>query len=344
VTPSSSWASLLGELIVRDVAFVMDSDQSSMALGLVMAFEIANSVCEDPPYGFHFVSETGGWVKTASGLMVDSEPFTQRPFDTLIVCGGVQPAPSTPGLLAFMREAPSRHRRIVAICTGSFVLAEAGLLDGRRATMHWRYAREFQTRFPNVKLDPDRIFTRDGPFWSTAGGAASLDLCLALIENDLGPELAKAVARTLVLYNRRCGGQSQISALLELAPKSDRIHTALAYARDNLHKPLTVSELAQVACISPRQFSRAFQAETGQSPAKAVESLRVERARALMEQSRHSIEVVARQTGFSDRDKMRRAFLRAFGQPPQVLRRTARAAAVAPGSRSETPDEAATLV
>jgi transcriptional regulator GlxA family with amidase domain len=127
-----------------------------------------------------------------------------------------------------------------------------------------------------------------------------------------------------VVYHRRAGGQSQFSALLELTPKSDRIQQALAYARDNLHKPLAVSDLAEAAHLSPRQFSRAFHAETGQSPAKAVEHLRLEAARLMMEQSRHPIDTVAQQTGFADRDRMRRAFLRAFGQPPQVIRRNAR--------------------
>jgi transcriptional regulator GlxA family with amidase domain len=173
-------------------------------------------------------------------------------------------------------------------------------------------------------MDEDRIFINDGPVWTSAGMTAGVDLGLALIENDLGPELAKAVARKLVVYHRRGGGQSQFSTLLELSPKSDRIQAALAYARDNLHKRLTVPDLAEAAHLSPRQFSRAFHAETGQSPAKAIENLRVEGARNLMEQSRHPIDVVARQTGFSDRDHMRRAFLRAFGQPPQVLRRNAR--------------------
>ena len=153
---------------------------------------------------------------------------------------------------------------------------------------------------------------------------AGIDLGLALIENDLGQDIAKVVARKLVVYHRRGGGQSQFSTLLELSPKSDRIQAALSYARDNLHKPLTVPDLADAANLSPRQFSRAFRAETGQSPAKAIENLRVESARNLMEQSRHPIEVVARQTGFNDRDQMRRAFVRTFGQPPQVLRRNAR--------------------
>jgi transcriptional regulator GlxA family with amidase domain len=149
-----------------------------------------------------------------------------------------------------------------------------------------------------------------------------------MIEEDHGVDIARAVAKKLVVYHRRAGGQSQFSALLELEPKSDRIQSALAYAKRNLASKLTVGELAKAAHRSPRQFSRAFHAETGQSPAKAVENLRLETARLMMEQSRHPIEIIARQTGFADRDRMRRAFLRAFGQPPQVIRRNARADAL----------------
>jgi transcriptional regulator GlxA family with amidase domain len=309
---------------MRDIAFVVYPGYSVMALAVVTAFEVANMMADDQPYDLHFVSEAGGRVKTSSGMALGSEAFSEKPFDTLVVGGATIPSPSTPGMIAFIKDAPKRHRRIAAVCTSAFALAEAGLLDGRRATTHWLHARELQSQFPKVKMDEDRIFINDGPIWTSAGMTAGIDLGLALIENDLGPELAKAVARKLVIYHRRGGGQSQFSTLLELSPKSDRIQTTLAYARENLHKPLTVPELADVAHLSPRQFSRAFHAETGQSPAKAIENLRVEAARELMEQSRHPIDIVARQTGFSDRDHMRRAFLRAFGQPPQVLRRNAR--------------------
>jgi transcriptional regulator GlxA family with amidase domain len=316
---------------MRDVAFVVYPGYSVMALAVVTAFEVANMLAEDPSYDLRFVSETGGKVKTSSGMWLETEAFTQMPFDTLVVGGATMPVPSTPGMIAFMREAPKRHRRVAAVCTGAFVLAEAGLLDGRHATTHWLHARDLQRQFPDVKMDEDRIFIHDGPIWTSAGMTAGIDLGLALIENDLGPEIAKSVARKLVVYHRRGGGQSQFSTLLELTPKSDRIRTALTYARENLHKALTVPELADAAHLSPRQFSRAFHAETGQSPAKAIENLRVEAARNLMEQSRHPIDIVARQTGFSDRDHMRRAFLRAFGQPPQVLRRNARLEAVDQG-------------
>ena len=220
-----------------------------------------------------------------------------------------------------------RHEFRHTDCRGAFILAEAGLLDGRRATTHWHRARELQIRFPKLKVEEDRIFIVDGQVWTSAGMTAGIDLALAMIENDFGADVARAVARKLVVYHRRAGGQSQFSALLELEPKSDRIQRALEYAKRNLDTPLTVRQLAAAAHLSPRQFSRAFRAETGQSPAKAVENLRVEAARLMMEQSRHPIDVIARQTGFADRDRMRRAFLRNFGQPPQVIRRNARAEA-----------------
>ncbi|GBQ94476.1 AraC family transcriptional regulator [Gluconacetobacter liquefaciens] len=309
---------------MRDIAFVVYPGYSVMALAAMTAFEVANMVSEEPRYELSFISETGGRVRTSAGMVLDTEIFSDRTYDTLIVGGATIPVPSTAGLVTFVRNAVTRSRRIAAVCTGAFVLAEAGLLDGRHATTHWLYARDMQKKFQKIIVEEDRIFINDGPIWTSAGMTAGLDLCLALIENDLGQEIAKAVARKLVIYHRRGGGQSQFSALLELTPKSDRIQAALSYARENLHKPLSVPDLAEVAHLSPRQFSRAFHAETGQSPAKAIENLRVEAARNLMEQSRHPIDLVARHTGFSDRDHMRRAFLRAFGQPPQVLRRQAR--------------------
>jgi transcriptional regulator GlxA family with amidase domain len=174
-------------------------------------------------------------------------------------------------------------------------------------------------------VEEDQIFVVDGSVWTSAGMAATIDLALAMIEQDHGKEVSRAVARKLVVYHRRAGGQSQFSALLELDPKSDRIQKALGYAKAHLRKALSVEELADVAGLSPRQFSRAFSTETGQSPAKAVELLRVEAARLLLEQGRHSMDVIADEVGFGDRERMRRAFLRALGQPPQAIRRSGRA-------------------
>jgi transcriptional regulator GlxA family with amidase domain len=310
---------------MRRITFAIYPGYSVIALAAVSVFEIANQIEASPAYDLHFVSEGGGPVRTSSGISLYGNPFDDSTGDTLIVGGnGAQAEVATPTMVEFIKHAPNRYRRVAAICTGAFILAEAGLLDGRRATTHWFHARDLQRRYPRVKVEEDRIFIHDSPIWTSAGMTAGIDLALALVESDLGPAAAKAIARKLVVYHRRGGGQSQFSTLLEPSPKSDRIQTALTYARENLHTPLTVPQLAEAAHLSPRQFSRAFHAETGQSPAKAIENLRVEAARSLMEQSSHPIDIVARQTGFSDRDHMRRAFLRAFGQPPQVLRRNAR--------------------
>ncbi len=182
----------------------------------------------------------------------------------------------------------------------------------------------FGDPFPDVRMEEDRIYINDGPIWTSAGMSAGIDLVLAMIDKDLGPEVAKAVAKLLVINQRRIGGQKQHSALLDLVPKSDRIDLVLTHIRQNLQSSLSVEELADVARLSPRQFSRAFLAETGQSPAKAVERLRLEAARVMMEEGRHSGNVVAEETGFAGRERMRRAFVRTFGLPPQALRRKAR--------------------
>ncbi|NUU38023.1 GlxA family transcriptional regulator [Pseudomonas sp. C2B4] len=296
-------------------------------LGLSMSatFELANNNAADEPlYSIHLLSEQGGLVPTSAGFSVETTAFDQRPFDTLLVMGDNVIRPVSPGLVAFLRSVSQTTRRLGSICTGAIALAEAGLLDGRRATTHWCHAASLQRAYPNIKVEEDRIFIKDGNIWTAAGMSACVDLALALVEMDLGAEVARRVARQLVVYHRRAGGQSQFSAMLELAPKTDRIQAALTYAKQNLKSALSVEELANAAHLSPRQFSRVFHAETGQSPAKAIESLRVESARLMMETGRHSIDTVATDTGFGDRERMRRAFIRAFGQPPQVIQRANR--------------------
>ena len=307
------------------IGFVVFDGFQSMSFAALSVFEYANFVMNKAIYEMRFISENGGLVRSSTGMVIESEPFGQKVFDTVIVGGGTSILESTPvGLLAFINKAQRKSRRVASICTGTFILAEAGLLDGRRATTHWFHARDLQARYPKVKMEEDRIFIIDGNVWSSAGMTAGIDLALAMAEKDLGPEITRSIAKKLVIYHRRAGGQSQHSALLELEPKSDRIQTALDYAKKNLHTDLSVEQLAEAAHLSPRQFSRAFRAETGQSPAKAIENLRLEAARLMMEQTRHSIDVVARETGFADRRRMRQAFLRGFGQPPQAIRRNAR--------------------
>lgn len=292
----------------------------------ISVFELANLEAGQPEYQVEVISEQGGMVRSSSGVEIATQAFGDPAYDTVVVTGAMQIEPSSAGLLAFLNDALAASRRTTSICTGAFVLAEAGILDGRHATTHWFHARDLQQRFPDTRIDEDRIFIVDGTVWTSAGMTACIDLCLALIESDLGVEVSRAIAKKLVVYHRRTGGQSQFSAMLELAPKSDRIQDALSYAKNHLREPLTVEQLADIAHLSPRQFSRAFRDETRQSPAKAIEALRVEAARAMLEAGRHSMEAVAAETGFIDTERMRRAFLRAFGQPPQAIKRAARAA------------------
>lgn len=310
------------------IGFVLPPGFQIMGLAAASAFELANVAAGEPLYGIRLLSESGGAIPDSFGSSVDTRPLSRNKVDTLIVTGLLRPTPSSPDLIRQVRKASDSTRRTASVCTGAFILGETGLLDGRRVTTHWFHARNLQKQFPNAHVEEDRIFIVDGPIWTSAGMSASVDLALGMIEKDFGADISRHVAQNLVVYHRRGGGQSQHSALLELDAKSDRIQNALAYARQNLRAPLSVEELAEAAHLSPRQFSRAFRAETGQSPAKAVEHLRLEAARVMVEQSRHSMDEVATETGFADTERMRRAFLRAFGQPPQVLRRNARLAEV----------------
>jgi len=300
---------------------VFDDFQIIDAAGPMGAFETPARAIRPTPYELVLVSRDGGPVRSTSGVKVHTEAFGDADFDTLLIAGGfgVRGAAACPRTLDFVRSANAR--RIGSVCSGAFVLAEAGLLDGRRATTHWRRAAELQKRYPAIKVDADAIFVRDGALWTSAGVTAGIDLALALIEDDLGAEVARRTAQELVVFHRRPGGQSQHSALLQMAPKADRIAKALAFARERLHEPLPVERLAEAAGLSPRQFARLFAQETGRTPAKAVEQLRVEAARTEIERRVRSLEEIARSTGFGDAGRMRSAFLRAFGQPPQALRR-----------------------
>jgi transcriptional regulator GlxA family with amidase domain len=314
---------------MHKIGYVVFPGFQLLGFAAVTAFEITNTQLGEPAYEITLLSEAGGEIKSSAGFGVITKAFGDTTYDTVMFGAGTTIEPATPGLIAFARHSLQTSRRLAAPCTGAFILAESGLLDGRRATTHWFFARQLRERFPAIKVEEDRIFIVDGTVWTSAGMTASIDLALAMVEKDHGQDIARAVARKLVVYHRRAGGQSQFSALLELDPKSDRIQKSVNYAKTNLRSVLSVEELADAAGLSPRQFSRAFRAETGQSPAKAVENLRVEAARLMMEQGRHSMDVIAEETGFADSDRMRRAFLRTLGQPPQAIRRNARESAMA---------------
>ena len=312
---------------MKRIGMVVSPGFSMMSLSTTAVFEMANHISGACAYEIAIVSEQGGPIAASIGVPVYSSKFGEAELDTVVVGASSEIRPASTGLLDFVRQAEQgAARRVVAPCTGAFVLAEAGVLDGRRATTHWRYARELQACYPKIKVDEDRIFIEDRNVWTSAGMTAGIDLALALVEADLGADVARSVAKGMVVYHRRAGGQSQFSSLLELEPKTDRIQSVLTYAKRHLDTPLSVEQLAEVARLSPRQFSRAFTAETGQSPAKAVENLRVEAARLAIEEGRNNIDEIAQMTGFGDRERMRRAFLRTLGQPPQVLRRNARMA------------------
>lgn len=289
------------------------------------AFNSASKAC-NLPYDVRIVSAGGGLVASAGDLKIETSLPDNGCVDTLVVVGGfaAQLAEADAGTIGLLRRQAPHARRKASVCTGAFLLAAAGLLEGRRATTHWRYAASLQRRFPRVRVEADRIFVQDGDTWTSAGITAGIDLALAMIEEDHGAEVSKAVARNLVVHHRRSGGQSQFSTMLELEPPAGRIRDALAFARERLGEPLPVHRLADAACISPRQFARLFVAETGETPARAIERLRVEAATPRVQGGREPVERIAAEVGFGDLERMRKAFLRFHGQPPQAMRRAFR--------------------
>jgi transcriptional regulator GlxA family with amidase domain len=296
------------------------------AAGPIAVFDTAAREVTPALYRLSVMALTPGPVISSSGAQLVAEGFSDDSLDTLIVAGGwgTREVSACPQTLAYIRAASGRARRTASVCSGAFILAAAGLLDGRHATTHWGRAAELARAYPQVHVEPDRIFTRDGAIWTSAGVTAGIDLALALVADDLGEGAAKRAAQQLVVYYRRPGGQSQFSALLETDHPGSRFSPILAWARERLGERLSVDRLADCAAMSPRHFARAFLAETGMTPAKAIERLRLEAARDRVESRAEPIEGIAACTGFGDPERMRRAFIRAFGQPPQALRRTAK--------------------
>lgn len=291
--------------------------------GALEPFHLANWLSSER-YRIRVLSASGGLVRSSEGVMVGSEQAEISGLDTLFVIGGERAAlePVQAEHTAIVRAAyDGGIRRVASVCVGAFILAAAGLLDGRRATTHWMYAPELQQRHPKVQVDGDRIFTRDDRIWTSAGITAGIDLALSLIEEDLGKTVARTVARQLVVYHRRAGGQMQFSSLLRLDPDSDRMRRVMSFMRENLERSLPLERLADVANLSVRQFGRSFFKATGTTPAKLVERLRVEAAKPRIEEGLESLDAIARSVGFADTDRMRHAFLRALGQTPRVIRR-----------------------
>lgn len=297
------------------------------AAGPIAAFEIAARF-QPGAYQIRVAARQAGLIASSSGVAMPAEALAGRArLDTLIVVGGggTAEAMHDKPLVAALKRAPARARRVASVCSGAFLLASAGLLDGKRATTHWRGAARLARQFPNIRVEADRIHIRDGAIWTSAGITAGIDLALAMIAEDLGEDIATQVAREMVVYAKRPGGQTQHSALLDLQAQSGRFSKLNAWMRDHLSDDLSVARLAREAAMSPRNFARAYVAETGVTPAKAIERLRAEAARARLERG-DSIEQIAHTTGFGDPERMRRAFVRLYGAPPAALRRTLRRA------------------
>jgi transcriptional regulator GlxA family with amidase domain len=295
-------------------------------------------------YQTEVFSARGGSIASWSGVPIDTLKAmpSRKHLDTLLVVGGPahQSLESDAETVELIRDLAPRARRVASVCTGAFLLSAAGLLDGRVATTHWRYAADLQKRFPKVRVSADRIFVKDGNIWTSAGITSGIDLTLALIEDDFGVEVSKTVAREMVVYHRRSGGQSQFSTMLELEPPSDRVKDALNFAREHLHEPLSVERMAGAARISTRQFARLFLKETGDTPARAVERLRAEVALPRVQDGIEPIESIARNVGFKDKERMRRAFLRIYGYPPRALRQVTARQSLLEGSEIPSPAEA----
>lgn len=312
----------------RTITFVVHPGFELLDLsGPCSAFNLASELY-GARYDIKVASVAGGPVRDRAGVTVASERFGKiGRTETILAVGGptAHEYALNEASKALIRASSQEAARVGSVCTGAFLLAAAGILDSRRATTHWRYAGLLQTQYPSVQVDADRIFIKDGDVWTSAGMTAGMDLSLALIEDDFGPEVAKGVARDMVVYHRRLGGQSQFSAMLDLTPPSGRVRDALCYARDHLSEPLTVERLADIACVSLRQFNRIFLNATGTTPAKAIERLRLDVARARIEEDSEPFEKIASDVGFGSVERLRRSCVAVFGQSPQELRRAARA-------------------
>jgi transcriptional regulator GlxA family with amidase domain len=309
----------------RVVILAFDDVQSLDVTGPTEVFSMAGQIARDR-YEVELVAPSAEPIRTNSGLKLVPEraaSAVRGPIDTLVVAGGsgVLRALEDEQLVRWLQRAAGRSRRVASVCTGAFLLAEAGLLDGRRAATHWAACGELGSRYPALAVDDEAIFVRDGDVWTSAGVTAGIDLALALVEEDLGRATALETARWLVMFMRRPGGQSQFSSHLE-AQAADRepLRELQEWMTSHLDADLSVPALAERACMSPRNFARAFAREVGMTPAAYVEALRVEHARLRLEATGQKVDAVARDCGFGTVETMRRAFHRRLGVGPADYR------------------------
>jgi transcriptional regulator GlxA family with amidase domain len=319
-------------LVTRRVVFVTYPGVTALDLVgphevFTAAAEVARRTGGEPDaYRVEVAAAAAGPLRTTRGLVVVADralASVRGPIDTLVVVGGegAGRAATDAALVGWVARAARRSRRIASVCTGAFVLAAAGVLDGRRATTHWRSCDDLARRFPGVTVDPDPIFVRDGDVWTSAGVTAGMDLALALVDDDLGRDVALMTARQLVMFVQRPGGQSQFSAQLgaQVAAR-DPLRDLQAWIAEHPDEDHSVERLAARVAMSPRHFARVFRDEVGSTPAAYVESVRVEVARRLLEQSGLSAADVARAAGFGTPETLRRAFARRVGVSPVEYR------------------------
>lgn len=316
---------------------VLVPDGSSLVgvAGPVEVFTVANALLaragRPPAYRVIGVSRHGGWVGTSSGLALQTqalEAVAPAAIDTLLVCGGpeIDTALHDSALIDWIGQTASAAGRVGSIGTGSFLLAATGLLNGKRAVTQAGHGDDFRARFPRVQLEDEPLYVQSGKFWLAAGMTAGIDMALALVRVDLGPQLGLDVARTLVVFMARSGSQAQRSTLLKLQERlaqrgpDSTLTDLLDWVASRLSLPLSVTDMAARAGMSTRNFARFFVRNTGQTPAKLVEQLRVERASHLLESSPASVKAIAAQTGFIDDERMRRAFVRQVGCTPAEYR------------------------
>ncbi|MBX3276164.1 MAG: DJ-1/PfpI family protein [Sandaracinaceae bacterium] len=290
------------------------------------AAELAAHRGGERAYTLELASPRGGPIRGSSGVVLVTDRSLGRlrgAIDTLVVAGGfgTRALAQDAAFLRTLARVARRARRVASVCTGAWLLAAAGLLDGKRATTHWAWCDRMRARFPRVDVEPDAIFVRDGRVWTSAGVTAGMDLALALVEDDLGRELSLEVARWLVMFVRRPGGQSQFSAQLasQLAER-DTLRELQQHVLENVASDLSVARLAKRAAMSPRHFARVFRSEVGVTPAVFVERARVEVARRLLETTRLDLPRVAQATGFGSDQTLRRAFARQLGVAPTQYR------------------------
>jgi len=311
--------------------FVYDGMMALDAVGPADVFGLANIMCreEDPnaseQYDICLVGSRKGSIRTGTGfrIAVDWSVREADPaFDTLIVPGGAnlrdaEFALKIPEVDAWLRRSARQSRRVVSICTGAITLAKLGLLNGRRATTHWAYCERLAADFPTVEVEPDTLWIKDGKIYTSAGITTGIDLALALIEEDLGRRFALELARALVMFLKRPGGQSQFSSeLISQMASPDRLEDLVEWIREHLDSPLTIEDLAKRSGMSVRNFQRVFTQQCGMPPAKFIERLRVERARLIIEDTALSMAEIAQKSGFDSEQRMRRSFKRVLGINP----------------------------